>query len=197
MIWIGWPYLHAIVVRDAAVTSWLGVTTAPIAGYTTAVLYPSERAGPDGRIAAITDLRADSTESARALAEVANARARVAAQAAVIVATQRALDQRDAHATEFADTFSRDLNAAVAGATKSLAALKEQIRLSRSEATRTAALLKAGSSSQSALDAANANLANLERQEIRRHSHALGPSRQGKEQKREKKTSKRFHCRIV
>ena len=163
-IWMSWPYLHAIVVRDAALTSWLGVTTAPIAGYTTAVLHPSERAGDDGRIATITDLRADSAESARALAEVANARARVAAQAAVIVATQRALDQRDAHASEFATTFSRDLNAAVAGATKSLAALKDQIALSRAEAARTADLLKAGSSSQSALDSANANLHNLERQ---------------------------------
>ena len=163
-IWMGWPYLHAIVVRDAAVTSWLGVTTAPIAGYTTAVLHPSERAGPDGRIATITDLRADSAESARALADVANARARVAAQAAVIVATQRALDQRDAHASEFASTFSRDLNAAVNGAKQSLGALKEQIELARAEATRTESLLKAGSSSQAALDTANANLANLRRQ---------------------------------
>ena len=163
-IWMAWPYLHAIVVRDAAVTSWLGVTTAPIAGYTTAVLYPSDRAGADGRIATITDNRADSAESARALAEVANARARVASQAAVIVATQRALDQRDAHASEFASTFSRDLNAAVAGANQSLTALKEQIELARAEVTRTEALLKAGSSSQAALDTANANLANLRRQ---------------------------------
>ncbi|HUR19721.1 MAG TPA: hypothetical protein VMZ90_02860 [Vicinamibacterales bacterium] len=164
IVWMAWPYLHAIVVRDAAVTSWLGVTTAPIAGYTTAVLYPSDRAGADGRIATITDIQADSAESARALADVANARARVASQAAMIMATQRALDQRDAHASEFASTFSRDLNAAVAGATESLAALKEQIGLARTEATRTTALLSAGSSSQAALDTANANLASLRRQ---------------------------------
>src|SRR6185295_4239371 len=76
----------------------------------------------------------------------------------------RALNQRDAHATEFASTFSRDLNAAVAGATESLAALKEQVQLARAEATRTAALLSAGSSSQAALDTANATLADLRRQ---------------------------------
>jgi hypothetical protein len=30
--WISWPYLEAIVVRDAAVTSWVSVTAAPISG---------------------------------------------------------------------------------------------------------------------------------------------------------------------
>jgi len=161
--WMGWPYFHAIVVRDAAVTSWLGVTTAPIAGYTTDVLLPSERAGDDGRIATIADSRADVAESARAQAEVANARARVASQTAIIAATQLALDQRSAHATEFAATFTRDLNVAVAGATKSLAALQQQIELSRAEAVRATRLLESGSSSQAAVDAANANLADLQR----------------------------------
>ena len=117
ILWLGWPYFHAIIVRDAAVTSWLGVTTAPTAGYTTRVLYPSERAGADGRIATITDLRADVAESARAQAELENARARVTAQTAVIAASQRALEQQEAHAKEFASAFTRDLEVAVAGAT--------------------------------------------------------------------------------
>lgn len=164
VIWLGWPYFHAIIVRDAAVTSWLGVTTAPTAGYTTDVLYPSERAGADGRIATITDLRADVAESARAQAEVENARARVTAQTAVIAAAQRALEQQESHAKEFASTFTRDLEVAVEGATTSLAALQQQTELARAEAARAAKLLQAGSSSQGAVDAANANLANLQRQ---------------------------------
>jgi multidrug resistance efflux pump len=163
-VWLGWPYLHAIVVRDAAVTSWLGLTNAPIAGYATNVLHPSERANEDGRIATIADSRADGADSARAQADVANARARVASQVAMIAAAQLALDQRAGHATEFASTFTRDLTVAVAGATKSLAVLRQQTELNRAEAVRTASLLRAGSSSQAAVDAANATLAALERQ---------------------------------
>jgi multidrug resistance efflux pump len=164
VVWIGWPYFHAIVVRDAAVTSWLGVTTAPIAGYATNVLHPGDRTGADGRIATIADSHADSAESARTQAELARARARVAAEAAIVEAAQSALEVRAVHATEFAATFSRDLDAAVAGASKSVAALQQHLALDRDEAARIAALNQVGVMSQSQVDAANANVAESERQ---------------------------------
>ncbi len=43
-IWIAGPYLRAIIVRDAAVTSWIAITTAPVAGYTLRPLHPGGRA---------------------------------------------------------------------------------------------------------------------------------------------------------
>jgi multidrug resistance efflux pump len=158
-LWLGWPYFHAIVVRDAAVTSWLGITTAPIAGYTTNPLHPGERVGADGRIATITDDRASTSESMEAQAELARAQASVAAQIALIEATKRAIDERAAHAVEFASIFKSDLESAVAGATGNRASLQRQLELNRAEATRLAALNRAGAVSQSELDAANAAVA--------------------------------------
>src|SRR5262245_24761375 len=78
-LWILGPYLRAIVVRDAAITSWIAVTTAPVAGYTTRALHPGERIGADGRIATIADPRADTTALARAKADLAQAQARAVA----------------------------------------------------------------------------------------------------------------------
>jgi multidrug resistance efflux pump len=164
VIWVGWPYFRAIVVRDAAVTTWIGVISSPIAGYTTDPLHPGERTGADGRIATITDTGAQGSESARAQAELSRAQARVAAQAAMIDATQRALDLRAAHAGEFAATFSHDLDAAVAGAGKSLAFLQQRLALQRQEAARLASLKQGSLASQSALDSANSSVADLQRQ---------------------------------
>lgn len=166
-LWMGWPYFHAIVVRDAALTSWLGVSTAPIAGYLTNVSFPGDRAGASGRVATITDTRADNPAAARAEADVLNARARVTAARAVVAAHLKDLDERRAHAAAFASAFGSDLNASVAGAARSLASLEQQIELSRTEAARLKTLFDAGSSSQALLDAAHARLADLEDQAAR------------------------------
>ena len=60
--WIGGPYLLSIIVRDAAVTTWISFTSAPIRGYIGEhPLYPGERVGSDGRIVTIKDVLADQT----------------------------------------------------------------------------------------------------------------------------------------
>lgn len=52
--WIGGPYLRSIIIRDAAVTTWINVVRAPIQGYfDTQPLYPGSRAGANGHIAEI------------------------------------------------------------------------------------------------------------------------------------------------
>lgn len=90
-LWIGWPYLESIVVRDAAVTSWISVTAAPINGYTTNPLYPGVRVGSDGRIATITDERADQRDLAKTRVEHLRAVGSVAAQEAVVDGLKRFL----------------------------------------------------------------------------------------------------------
>src|SRR5689334_1509161 len=49
--WLGAPYLHSIVTRDAAVTTWITETSSPIAGLVGPnPLYPGQRVGADGII---------------------------------------------------------------------------------------------------------------------------------------------------
>src|SRR6478672_12084368 len=58
--WIGGPYLRSVILRDAAVTSWINPAPAPIVGYVgPRPLYPGERVGAEGRIAVIEDPLAD------------------------------------------------------------------------------------------------------------------------------------------
>ena len=163
VVWVGWPYFRAIVVRDAAVTSWISITPAPIGGYTTNPLYPGERTGADGRIATIADSRADETELTRARAELARAQARVVAQVATIDAARRALEVRATHARHFAATFIQDLDAAVANAGSSLVFLKRRLELESNEARRVATLRREGMMSQSALDAVHAKITDTQR----------------------------------
>ena len=94
-LWIGWPYLESIVVRDAAVTSWISVTAAPINGYTTNPLYPGARVGSDGRIATITDERADQRDLAKTRVEHLRAVGSVATQEAVVNGLKSLLLKRD------------------------------------------------------------------------------------------------------
>ena len=72
--WIGGPYLRSIIVRDAAVTTWISFTSAPIRGYVGEhPLYPGERVGADGRIVTIKDILADQTPVIRAKSELLRA----------------------------------------------------------------------------------------------------------------------------
>src|SRR5262249_25651033 len=129
--WIGWPYLEAIVVRDAAVTSWIGLAPAPISGYTTNPLYPGARVGDDGRIATVTDGRADSRDRARTRAEFQRAEAAVQTQELVVDGMQRAVDARVAHADGFASTFGQDVRAELEGEKASLASLEARLNLAK------------------------------------------------------------------
>jgi hypothetical protein len=75
-LWIGGPYLRSIVVRDAAVTSWLHAATTPIDGVVARPLRIGARVGADGRILSVENPRADSVALARARADLERARDR-------------------------------------------------------------------------------------------------------------------------
>ena len=163
VVWMGWPYLKAIVVRDAAITTWISVAVSPIAGYTTRPVYPGSHTGPDGRLATIVDPRADARDLAIARAELIRASARVTAQETQIAAMRDALKNRSGHADEFASTFVRDLDAATTGAKNSLSAGKLRLQLAHTEEARVASLHANGLASQATLDAARGTTAELER----------------------------------
>src|SRR5258708_37991626 len=76
--WIGGPYLRSVIVRDAALTTWINVTAAPISGLIERdPHYPGERVGAAGRIAGIEDPRADATAVAKARADLTRIEERV------------------------------------------------------------------------------------------------------------------------
>src|SRR5215510_6446663 len=88
--WIGGPYLQSIILRDAAVTTWISVATAPIRGTVAAApLQPGQRVGADGRLLRIDNPILDGTPLATAEADVVAAGSRVtAANARVALLTE-------------------------------------------------------------------------------------------------------------
>jgi multidrug resistance efflux pump len=155
--WIGGPYLRSIIVRDAAVTTWINITASPIAGYVDAhPLYPGARVGEDGRIAIIEDPLADATSLARARAELEAASGRVAALNALVGGLRRLVDARSVQAAAYAAAFDQDLDARIAAATTNLTFIRQRLGLERAQADRLAKLLVSGHTSQSAADAASA-----------------------------------------
>jgi multidrug resistance efflux pump len=170
--WIGWPYLEAVVVRDAAVTTWIGIAPSPISGYTTNPLYPGARVGADSRIATISDDRADGRDLARTRAELLRAEAALQAQALVVDGMRIAVDARVTHADGFASTFGQDLGAAVEGDKASLVSLQSRLTLAKAEVDRLTALTRAGVEPQASLDTARAAVAALD-QEIAATNAAL------------------------
>src|SRR5260221_608443 len=69
--WIGGPYPRSGIVRDAALTTWINVTPAPISGIIERdPHYPGERGGADGRIVGLQEPRADATTLAKARADL-------------------------------------------------------------------------------------------------------------------------------
>jgi multidrug resistance efflux pump len=76
--WIGAPYLRSVVVRDAAVTTWIDVVASPIRGFVDKdPLHAGDRVGADGRIATVENPIEDATPVARAEAELERAKQRV------------------------------------------------------------------------------------------------------------------------
>ena len=76
--WIGTPYLRSVVVRDAAVTTWINTTSAPIDGFLAGKpLHVGDSVGTDGLIATIEDPLQDATPVVRAEADLNRAKQHV------------------------------------------------------------------------------------------------------------------------
>ena len=58
--WIGAPYFRSVVVRDAAVTTWIEVASSPIKGFVSNdPLHAGDSVGKDGVIALVENSLAD------------------------------------------------------------------------------------------------------------------------------------------
>jgi len=161
-IWLAGPYLRSIAVRDAAVTTWIHVATAPIDGQLAAPSRRAgERVGDDGLLATVVNPRFDDTGLARATADLETARERVAALTAVVRDHEGLVASRQRLAGEFALTFKRNLDVSIPAMTELVAANRRRLLLERTEANRRATA-GPGVESQSAADAAMARVAEAE-----------------------------------
>jgi multidrug resistance efflux pump len=177
--WLGGPYLYSIFVRDAAVTTWRHVATAPIPGELDSTdLRPGSLVPAHGRLATLVNPLADRTALAQAEAAVVAATAR-AAQFARVVAQHRA--RRSA----YAGAFTRDLEQRTVIEEATLVSLSRQVEVERANAQRIDSLLSTGSAPRADADAASARLAaiqaertitdgSLRRNRARRDDAALG-----------------------
>jgi hypothetical protein len=152
--WMGGPYLRSVILRDAAVTSWIYPTASPIVGYVGPhPLYPGERVGADGEIAIVEDPLADRGPLARAEADLERAEQRRQASEQLMALRQSTVDRRMMVALAYAEAFKQDLDTRIRTASESLSLIKQRLALERLQADRSAKLAATGSGSQSAADA--------------------------------------------
>src|SRR6185437_10595226 len=111
--WMGGPYLRSVILRDAAVTSWINPTTSPVAGYVGPhLLYAGDRVGADGVIAVIADPLADRSALARAEADLDRAQVRRQALEQLVAVRESTVEARLALAKDYAEALSMILTSA-------------------------------------------------------------------------------------
>ncbi len=163
--WFLAPYVKSVLFRDAAVTTWTNVATAPIRGNLEGPLpAPGQRLGADGRLAVVHNLQADHSEVDKATAEVARAEAEVTELEAYL-SSIRALDEQWRNRTAtYAATFRKTLELEIEGTKRELDFIVQRLALEEAVADRQRALASRGNSPQSAADEAEAAVMELERQ---------------------------------
>src|SRR6476646_9371197 len=103
IVWIGGPYLRSIIVRDAAVTTWINIVRAPIDGHLdTNPLRPGNRVGGDGRIVSLNNPLADTTPLTQARARRAAAMISLESRKALVAELERVAAERKQLASDYA-----------------------------------------------------------------------------------------------
>jgi multidrug resistance efflux pump len=155
LAWMGGPYLRSIIVRDAAVTTWINIVRAPIDGYLDDnPLRPGTRVQQDGRIVTLENPLADATPLIQARAARDAASVRLEGRKALVAELERVVVERRRSAADYADTFRRELAAKIDGSHRIVAFLSSRVELEQAQAERMAKLAKSGAGSQSSSDAA-------------------------------------------
>jgi multidrug resistance efflux pump len=161
-LWIGGPYLRSIVVRDAAVSTWIHVAAAPIDGLVADPLPIGARVGADGRLLTIRNPRADTSAVERARAELARANERLASTTRTVGEIDALAAARAARAARYASLFKHNLDVKIGGMTDYVAVSQRRLALERNEARRRTSLLTDGVEAPSGAEAATARVDELE-----------------------------------
>jgi multidrug resistance efflux pump len=105
--WIGAPYFRSVVVRDAAVTTWINATASPIDGFVgDKPLHVGDSVGKGGLIATIDNRLAVKTPVVKAEAEVDKAKQRLRGLQELMTSLEADTAARARTAMELADARS-------------------------------------------------------------------------------------------
>lgn len=147
--------LYVVLGRDAAVTSWLNVATAPIAGtvenFAAAV---GERVGESGVVATIVNHNADRSGVIRAENQVRQAETRFMHVTQYSERVERLAREWTGRRVRYADGFRRDLDLDIQDLDQRVALLGERETLAEASAKRKRALRSSGATSQADEDLA-------------------------------------------
>ncbi|MEX0809673.1 MAG: HlyD family efflux transporter periplasmic adaptor subunit [Dongiaceae bacterium] len=154
-VWISGPYLRSIVIRDAAVTTWITSARTPIAGLVEyAPHHAGERIGRDRRIAVVSNPRASPLDMLGIQTQLDRTAAELAALEARVNALKTIVAERTAAALAYAQAYSADVAADVANHRARITYHRDAMALEVTEADRLASMRDSGASSQSQADAA-------------------------------------------
>lgn len=146
-------YLGSVLFRDAVVTSWLYVATAPISGQVEApVPEPGDVAAGDAPILRIRDLQADDTAVARLEAEVARMEERVAQLEARHAELRQTSARWEERSGIYARVFRDSIDAGLGGLEQELESVRLQLEISGRLAQRVQTLASQGNASRSTAD---------------------------------------------
>lgn len=161
--WMLGPYLHSAIVRDAALTSWTSIATAPIDGVVeTTPLSAGDAVGADGIILTIRNDRTTRKSVREAEIRAELARTRVAELEAFIDEVKLLDSGRSDLKSRYADTFRAQLDAEIAGLERREGVTSGRLETMRKVATRSEELAGRGVGAQTVADEARMRVASLE-----------------------------------
>jgi hypothetical protein len=161
--WIAGPYLRSIVVRDAAVTAWTHVMTAPIDGTITfEPLVIGSRIGASGLIAKIQNshVSREPIDLAQLRLNIANAKKREAAQ--LLAEIEELEDDRRATKSDYADIFRSQLETKISHYRRMIEHNEKRLIAMRTIAERKQMLASAGHGSVNDADETSLRLTEAE-----------------------------------
>ncbi len=163
LTWNAAPYVRSVLVRDAAVTTWSNVATAPIDGTITfSDVLLHERVGPDGKLAVVRNdhLTRQDCDEARVNVNFATLRVQ---ELEDFLEEIKSLDaERGDAKSQYAEEFRTQLSTKIANLENEIATLDKQLQLLRKIASRKEQLATTGTGSENAADEARLRVSDIE-----------------------------------
>ena len=161
--WMIGPYLRSVIVRDAAVTSWSYIATAPIDGEVEFRTDAVDRlVGPDGVILLVRNDRLSRQVATEAQVRLDLARTRVEELQEFLDEVMTLDTERGAIKAQYADTFRAQLDAEIASLESKIGVTSGRMTVMQKIAARSDELARRGTGSETTADEARIRVADLE-----------------------------------
>ena len=162
-LWMIGPYLQSVIVRDAAVTAWSNVATAPIDGTVELQPLATDRlVDPQGEILRIRNDTLSRETVTAAETRVDLARARVTELQELLDEIVTLDEERGAFKAQYADIFRAQLDAEIASLERQIGVTSGRLELMQKVAARSEELARRGTGSETTADEARMRVSDLE-----------------------------------